>query len=112
MVGHALDLHCAYSMRDLQDAEAGFYDAIIVDSSDPVGPASVLFTKVCAVLPLLLPLVDRIFAVQPFFQDMHRALRPGGVICTQGECMWLHLDLIQQVAAMCSEVRPKHGFHA
>ena len=29
-----------------QDAEAGSYDAIIVDSSDPVGPASVLFTKV------------------------------------------------------------------
>ena len=52
------------------------------------------------------------FALQPFFQDMHRALRPGGVICTQGECMWLHLDLIQQVAAMCSEVRPRHGFHA
>ena len=53
-----------------------------------------------------------VFVLQPFFQDMHRALRPGGVICTQGECMWLHLDLIQQVATMCREVRPQHGFHA
>ena len=53
-----------------------------------------------------------VFVLQPFFQDMHRALRPGGVICTQGECMWLHLHLIQQVATMCREVRPQHGFHA
>ena len=30
----------------LQDAEEGTYDAIIVDSSDPVGPAEVLFQKV------------------------------------------------------------------
>jgi spermidine synthase len=30
----------------LQDAEEGSYDAIIVDSSDPVGPAEVLFEKV------------------------------------------------------------------
>jgi spermidine synthase len=42
---------------------------------------------------------------QPFFQNMHRALRPGGVVCTQGECLWLHLDLIKQVADMYREVR-------
>jgi spermidine synthase len=29
-----------------QDAPEGSYDAIIVDSSDPVGPAEVLFEKV------------------------------------------------------------------
>lgn len=29
-----------------QDAEEGTYDVIIVDSSDPVGPAEVLFQKV------------------------------------------------------------------
>ena len=44
-------------------------------------------------------------AAQPFFQNMHRALRPGGVVCTQGECLWLHLDLIKQVADMCREAR-------
>jgi spermidine synthase len=55
------------------------YDVIICDSSDPVGPADVLF--------------------QPeFFQSMHNALNPvGGIICTQGECQWLHLDLIRGV---------------
>jgi spermidine synthase len=28
------------------DAEEGTYDAIIVDSSDPIGPAEVLFEEV------------------------------------------------------------------
>ena len=54
-------LRCAYRLlRDLQDAEAGFYDVIIVDSSDPVGPASVLFTKVslAVALPALLHHAD------------------------------------------------------
>jgi hypothetical protein len=33
-------------IKFVQDAEEGSYDAIIVDSSDPVGPAEVLFEKV------------------------------------------------------------------
>jgi spermidine synthase len=28
---------------------------------------------------------------------MHKALRPGGVVCTQGECQFLHADLIAKV---------------
>lgn len=52
------------------------FDVIITDSSDPVGPASVLFET-------------------PFYNAMYKSLREGGIVCTQGECMWLHLDLIQ-----------------
>ena len=33
-------------IKFVQEAEEGTYDAIIVDSSDPVGPAAVLFEKV------------------------------------------------------------------
>lgn len=33
-------------IKFVQDADEGTYDAIIVDSSDPVGPAAVLFEKV------------------------------------------------------------------
>jgi spermidine synthase len=54
----------------------GSFDVIITDSSDPVGPATVLFET-------------------PFYKAMHAALKPGGIVCTQGECMWLHLDLIR-----------------
>lgn len=41
------------------------YDVIITDSSDPEGPAESLFQK-------------------PYFQLMHDALVPGGVVSTQG----------------------------
>jgi len=52
------------------------FDVIITDSSDPVGPASVLFET-------------------PFYKAMARSLKPDGIVCTQGECVWLHLDLIR-----------------
>jgi len=65
-----------------QEGKQQGYDVIICDSSDPVGPAEVLF--------------------QPeFFLSMKDALAPGGVICTQGENMWLHLDLISKVIDSC-----------
>ncbi|KNB41689.1 spermidine synthase [Blastocystis sp. subtype 4] len=54
------------------------FDVIIVDSSDPVGPAESLYTT-------------------SFYNTMKAALRKGGIICTQGECQWLHLPLIRQV---------------
>jgi len=52
------------------------FDVIITDSSDPIGPASVLFET-------------------PFYNSMFKSLREGGIVCTQGECMWLHVDLIK-----------------
>ena len=39
-------LHITDGIKWVQDAEEGTYDAIIVDSSDPVGPAEVLFEEV------------------------------------------------------------------
>ncbi len=52
------------------------FDVIITDSSDPIGPASVLFET-------------------PFYNAMHKSLRDGGIVCTQGESIWLHLDIIK-----------------
>jgi spermidine synthase len=52
------------------------FDVIITDSSDPVGPASVLFET-------------------PFYNAMYKSLREGGIVCTQGENIWLHLHLIK-----------------
>lgn len=59
----------------MRENEAAF-DVIITDSSDPVGPAQALFEA-------------------PFYRAMHRSLRAGGIVCTQGECVWLHGDLIR-----------------
>lgn len=63
------------------------YDAIITDSSDPVGPAASLFQK-------------------PYFQLLYDALTPGGHISTQGECLWLHLPLIQSLRKATRELFP------
>lgn len=38
-------------IKFVQDAPEGHYDVIVVDSSDPVGPAEVLFQKVSACVP-------------------------------------------------------------
>jgi len=65
----------------------GNFDVIIVDSSDPVGPADVLYSPA-------------------FYQSMQRCLSPTGIICTQGECIWLHLDLIKKVMSSCSSLFP------
>ena len=61
-----------------------YFDVIITDSSDPIGPANVLFET-------------------PFYRAMHGALREGGIVCTQGECMWLHLDLIKPLVDSISQ---------
>ncbi|KAJ3072368.1 hypothetical protein HK102_006249 [Quaeritorhiza haematococci] len=65
----------------------GSYDVIITDSSDPVGPAESLFGET-------------------FYDLMRKALRPGGIICTQGECQWLHLNLIKQVLTNSRKMYP------
>lgn len=63
------------------------YDVIITDSSDPVGPAESLF--------------------QPtFFELLKTALKPDGIICSQGECVWLHLDIIRDVLKRLSKLFP------
>jgi len=63
------------------------FDVIIVDSSDPVGPAETLYTS-------------------EFYLNMHAALRPGGIVCTQGECQWSNLALIKKVMADASAIYP------
>ena len=63
------------------------FDVIIVDSSDPVGPAESLYTS-------------------DFYRNMYNALRPNGIVCTQGECMWLHLDLIHKVMSDAKGLYP------
>eukprot|EP00494_Astrolonche_serrata_P008639 UN08683 len=77
-------LHVGDAVEFLRNSPEGTYDAIIVDSSDPIGPAQELVEK-------------------PFFETIARALRPGGVLCNQAESMWLHTHLIQDMLSICCE---------
>ena len=62
-------------------------DLVIVDSTDPVGPAEGLFNKA-------------------FFESCHRALKADGILVQQSESPLVLLDLIK---AMCKEMG-KAGF--
>merc|ERR1711972_448376 len=73
-----MDLIVGDGVGFAENARDESFDVIIVDSSDPVGPAEKLFSK-------------------EFYANAHRILRPGGVMCTQGECLWVHADLIEQM---------------
>lgn len=74
-------------LKYLSELTEPTYDVIIVDSSDPVGPAESLFGK-------------------SFYESAKKALLPGGIICAQSECMWLHLDLIKSLKETSKELFP------
>jgi spermidine synthase len=61
------------------------YDVIIVDSSDPIGPGEALFEK-------------------PFYQKLKKALKPGGLIATQGESFFLHKDCVANLIRITREL--------
>ncbi|KAJ1737039.1 putrescine aminopropyltransferase [Coemansia sp. Benny D160-2] len=64
-----------------------YFDVIITDSSDPVGPAESLYQA-------------------HYYELMRDALRAGGIVSTQGECQWLHLPLIKEVLAFARNLFP------
>ncbi len=64
----------------VKSARPGAYDVIIVDSTDPIGPAVGLFAE-------------------PFVRDCHRALSGDGILAQQSESPLLDLDTI---------IRPMH----
>ena len=71
----------------MADCPAGSVDVVIVDSTDPVGPAEGLFNKA-------------------FFASCHRALKDDGILVQQSESPLAQLELIK---AMRSEMG-KAGF--
>ena len=66
-----LNLIIGDGIQFVQDAKDGQYDVIIVDGSDPVGPAEGLFTA-------------------EFYANCKRALKDGGIVITQGESPMFH----------------------
>ncbi|OLL25740.1 Spermidine synthase [Neolecta irregularis DAH-3] len=85
-------VHIGDGFKFLEDYQDSF-DVIITDSSDPEGPAESLFQK-------------------PYFLLLYDALKEGGVITTQAECQWLHLQVIKDVLTAVKSVFPvvKYGY--
>ncbi len=61
------------------------YDVIVVDSSDPIGPGEVLFQR-------------------PFYEGLKSALKPGGIVATQGESIFLHKDWVVNLAKITGDL--------
>jgi spermidine synthase len=61
------------------------FDVIIVDSTDPIGPGAVLFTR-------------------DFYAGCHRSLTPGGVLVTQNGVPFLQADELASSVALFSEL--------
>ena len=68
-------LHFEDGLAWVKNAAPGSYDVIVVDSTDPIGPAEGLFAE-------------------PFFRDCHRALGEAGVLVQQSESPLFHLESI------------------
>jgi spermidine synthase len=62
-----------------------YYSIIIVDSSDPIGPAEVLFKE-------------------NFYRDMFNALTEDGIVITQSESFHFHQAIIKQIATFCRKI--------
>ena len=71
-------LHFADGIKWVADARPETYDVIIIDSTDPVGPAAGLFSET-------------------FYKNCFRALRPQGIVVGQSESPLFHADLIRSV---------------
>lgn len=67
--------------------QTGRYDVIIIDSTDPVGPAQGLFSE-------------------SFYIDCYNALKEDGILVTQSESPFLHLHLIRDIKQAMEKVFP------
>jgi len=69
----------------------GAWDVILVDSSDPVGPAEGIFGE-------------------PFYRDVRSALRPGGIAVGQAESCFVYPDLVREMSRFLSPLFPVFAY--
>ena len=67
------------------------FDVIITDSSDPIGPSIALFEK-------------------PYYELTNIALKPGGILCCLGDCLWMELPFIKNCTKSLRSVFPVVGY--
>jgi spermidine synthase len=73
-----LQLLIADGISYIQDCKDEQFDLIIVDSADPVGPGEGLFTA-------------------DFYQQVHRCLKPDGIMVTQSESPRFNTKVFQEI---------------
>ena len=90
-----LHLNIEDGINWVANATTDSYDVVIVDGSDPNGPAKGLFNK-------------------KFFKDCKRILRPGGVFATQSESPEafrdVHIEIIRIIREVFEFADPLYGW--
>ncbi len=69
----------------VKDSAAACYDVIIIDSTDPIGPAEGLFS-------------------QPFYEQCFRILRQDGILIQQSESALFHINLLKDMRQAMGKV--------
>ena len=73
--------------NEFVQAHKNEYDIIIVDSSDPIGPAEVLFRR-------------------EFFEAMFQALKDDGIVVSQAESFFYHQKIIKSLFSFIKNIYP------
>lgn len=68
------------------------FDIIIVDSSDPIGPSSILFSE-------------------KFYKNVHRALKKDGIVTAQAENPFYEMKIQKNILKICKGLFTKSGFY-
>ena len=68
------------------------FDIILIDSSDPIGPSSVLFQE-------------------SFYKNAHRALKEGGILTAQAESPFYEIERQKKLLKMNSKLFEQLGFY-
>ncbi len=89
-----LNVHIKDGISWVKDGRDSFYDAIIIDSSDPKGPSKGLFNK-------------------SFYKNCHRLLKPCGVFSAQTESpesfQKIHIDTVKMIRDVFDYADPLYG---
>ncbi len=85
------DIHIADGIQYLRE-HPGSWDIILVDSSDPEGPAEGIFKE-------------------SFYASLTHALRPGGIAVTQCESAFIYSDLIREIFGFLPDLFPVIGYY-
>ncbi|AAQ00892.1 MULTISPECIES: polyamine aminopropyltransferase [Prochlorococcus] len=90
-----LNLKLTNGINWVKDAKDNSYDVIIIDGSDPKGPAKGLFNK-------------------DFFKDCHRILKPDGVLGAQTESPEsfedIHINTVKMIKEVFKYADPLYGY--
>ena len=82
-----VDLIIGDGIEHVKTAEAGSYDIVLVDSTDPFGPALGLFGE-------------------EFYSNVHRILADDGIMVCQAESAWYNMPMLKVITETLQKIFP------